>query len=106
MDAAHLQKELAEKEKRSTINDMDYLKSRIEDSKTMQNTLIQSLSHNIADNYRGQDLIETNQKLSQALKKIELRNSNLENLIKELKKYESIYKSSVSIQCAACNKLI
>lgn len=72
----------------------------------MQNTLIQSLSHNIADNYRGQDLIETNQKLSQALNKIEHRNSNLENLIKELKKYETIYKSSISIQCAACNKLV
>lgn len=54
----------------------------------MQNTLIQSLTHNIADNYRGQDLVETNQKLSNALQKIEFRNNNLENSMKDLKKYE------------------
>jgi len=45
-----LEKEIASKEKLKISNDMEYLKTRIEDSKTMQNTLIQSLTHNIADN--------------------------------------------------------
>jgi len=105
-DTLKLDKDIIQKEKSKILNDMDYLKLRLEDSKNMQNSLIQSLTQNVTDNYRGLDLVETNQKLSNALDKVEFRNTNLENLLKELKKYESIFKSSVGIQCAACNKLI
>lgn len=85
---------------------IDYLKSQLDDSKKIQETLISALGKTKTDNFKGNEIVESNKNLSSALERVESRCMLLENKNKSLKKYQRQVKSCVSMQCCQCRKYI
>jgi len=65
---------------------IEYLKNQLEDSKKIQETLINAIGKNKNENMKGNEILETNKNLSSALDRIENRCSTLEIKNKNLKK--------------------
>jgi len=65
---------------------IDYLKSQLEDSKKVQETLINAIGKNKNDSFKGAELLETNKNLASALERVESRCATLDNKNKAMKK--------------------
>lgn len=65
---------------------LDYFKSQFEDSKKIQETLINAIGKTKADNFKGSEVMETNKNLASALDRVESRCATLDSKNKAMKK--------------------
>lgn len=95
-------------EKSYLENQVQFLKSQLEENKRLHDALLLALEQGLTanDNDGTNELVETNKNLSAAVDKMEMRCKVLEDKNEKLKRYKRMIQNSLALQCIHCSKFI
>ena len=95
-------------EKSYLENQVNFLKSQLEENKRLHNALLMALEQGKfnSESEASSELVETNRHLSAAVDKMEARCKVLEEKLEKAKQYKRMVKNSNALQCAHCAKFI